>query len=145
MLAGALRRDSDKFVGGFAPLGGEFVFAEMGPEWFGFELFEKGFNFAHGSAATIAGFAHKAPNINVACMHRLPPWPLTMPALAFFTCRSGSTSLPRSCFAASVTCNMPSMCACDSKPLWVLTGRSLPTSMRPFLTKSLPSPFLQNL
>src|SRR5260370_40568803 len=139
---GALRRVGEKLATGFAALSREFVLAQICPKRFGFELFEKRFNSCDCSAAAVTGFAHRAPRIKLACMHRLPPWPLTMPALAFFTWRSGSTSLPRSWRAASVTCSMPAIGACESKPPCVLTGNSPPTSIRPFLTKSLPSPFL---
>src|SRR5581483_8672028 len=103
----------EKLAAGLAALRGQLVLAQAGPKRFGFQLLKKGFDFCDGSAAAVAGLAHRAPKIKLACMHRLPPWPLTMPTLASFTWRSGSTSLPRSWRAASVTCSMPSMCACE--------------------------------
>src|SRR5512145_3344444 len=124
MRAERLGRVGEKFAAAFAALGSELVLAQVCPEGLGFQLFEKRPYFPDSPSPFILGFAHSAPRISVACMHRLPPWPLTMPALAFFTWRAGSTSLPRNCLAASVTWSMPSMWACDSKPPCVFTGNA---------------------
>ena len=85
MRAGTLWRLGKKFAAALTALCGEFVFPKIRPEGLGFELFEERFDSTYGSAATVFSFAHIAPNIKLACMHKLPPWPLTIPTLAFFT------------------------------------------------------------
>src|SRR4029079_14095021 len=120
-----LRRKTEKLPARGTALGGELVVFQIGPERLRLDLFQERLHFRNRPAPTVFGFlcfAHNAPNISVACIQRLPPWPLTIPARALRTWRSGSTALPRSCFTASVTCNMPSICACDNRPPWVWTG-----------------------
>src|SRR5262245_23042690 len=83
-----------------AALRGQLVLAQIGPKRLGLGLVQIRLASTPGAAAFV--FAHDAPRLKVACMARLPPWPLTMPTLALATWRSGSASLPRNCFTASV-------------------------------------------
>src|SRR5687767_596275 len=83
--AGALRRIAKEFTARSAALRRQFVLAQISPKRFCFRFFEERFYFANGSPAVVLCLAHTAPKIKLACMHRLPPWPLTIPSLAFFT------------------------------------------------------------
>src|SRR5215467_14719171 len=87
----ALRWKGKKLATGIAALRRQLVLAQICPEGLRFQFIQKGSDFSDVASTAVAGLAHNAPKIKLACMHKLPPWPLTIPALASFTWRSGST------------------------------------------------------
>jgi hypothetical protein len=61
------------------------MFFQVSPEWLGFKFIQKRSILRSRPASFVLRFAHTAPKIRVECMHRLPPWPLTIPNAALGT------------------------------------------------------------